>query len=425
MPDLFIIELIIAIFLFLPLCKPYIKAFRKVEGFLLLPPLAFICLIALFPAYGFRPECIPLLIYTAVYNILNANVLSASMAKLSYSEDTERGPLYFLVMFFLLIAVEFIALRFLPITQTDTLVNTQSVNVSDPLNNNKYYIRIYDKNLKTSSKPLLIVVPPVLGSNAIVDTLCETLAGDGGMVLCFSRKDFDIPAVNEEARTDFPHVSVLRKSFLSIISGTENKKANIAGRFFESERIKDIEFIVPFAIKKYMPDSVRIAAFGAGGSALVLLCNNEEFNKYGIESAVIIESKLYSLLETRQADTVYNKTKGGVITNFINSVLVWVNEHREKPLEPVNETPSPLFPLEVITADTLQDENTGSNRALLAFVRKNKQVKLNVVPGTGPADFCDAPLKYPFITALLRGQTERIWQTEDSVPKTARLILKN
>lgn len=422
MPDLGIIEIIIALMLFLPLCRPYIKTFAKVDGFVWLPPIAFVCLIALFPAYGFRPECLPLVLFAFIHNVLNLQMLFASIAKLRYNEDSERGLGFFAVMLVLLVAVEFIALRFLPVIETSELVHAQNVTVRDSLNNNTYYVRVYGNSSAEEPKPLLLVVPPVIGSAAIVDTLCDTLAAEGGMVMSFSRKDFDIPAISEDSRTDFPSGTLIKKSISSLLSGTKREKANRNGRFFEAERLKDIEFIIPFAIKNYMPSSVRIAGWGAGGAALVLL-NDEFINQYDIESAVIIESPFYSFFEAPKSDSLNEEPhKGGVITQTLDKVDSWLKEHSDKKVEPMPNMPLAAVPISIITSDLINSKE--SYRALKSFVNQNKNIIFTPVRGAGQTDFCDAPLKYPFITALVHGKAERVWQPENSVHETARLILE-
>ena len=92
MNDLAILEILIAFFLFMPLCRPYVKTLVRIEGFVYFPLIALFCVIALFPAYGFRPECVPLLLFTVLHNILNTRVLFASVGRLRYADD-ERGPL--------------------------------------------------------------------------------------------------------------------------------------------------------------------------------------------------------------------------------------------------------------------------------------------------------------------------------------------
>ena len=71
MQELWIPTAIITLFLFLNIIKPLIRKFEYIDGIAWLPFLALLSAIAMLPAYGFRPESIPLFLYTAVLAVVS------------------------------------------------------------------------------------------------------------------------------------------------------------------------------------------------------------------------------------------------------------------------------------------------------------------------------------------------------------------
>jgi hypothetical protein len=55
-------QALIVLFLVLPLFRPYAKTLWSSDGLGWLPFLALAIALGIFPAYGFRPECIPILV---------------------------------------------------------------------------------------------------------------------------------------------------------------------------------------------------------------------------------------------------------------------------------------------------------------------------------------------------------------------------
>jgi xanthine/uracil permease len=66
MREIWIPEFITVLFLFLALARPLIPGIGSLAGIFWLPVLAFLIALGMVPAYGFRPEAIPLLVFSAV-----------------------------------------------------------------------------------------------------------------------------------------------------------------------------------------------------------------------------------------------------------------------------------------------------------------------------------------------------------------------
>ena len=98
-------EALIALFLILPLIRPLVKNLWAIDGLTWLPFLALGITIGLFPAYGFRPECVPLLIYVIVFNICNIPAVLALLSHLQNDDFRERSPVIIFLSIALLVLV--------------------------------------------------------------------------------------------------------------------------------------------------------------------------------------------------------------------------------------------------------------------------------------------------------------------------------
>ncbi|MDR2467530.1 MAG: hypothetical protein LBD22_01045 [Spirochaetaceae bacterium] len=429
MADLGILELLIACFLFMPLCKPYFKSLAKIDGFIWLPPLALFCSLALFPAYGFRPECIPLAIYAFINNCLSSRSFFASLTKLRYTDD-ERGPLYSILMLVFLVGTVFIAIRFLPLTDGKNLTASQTITVRDTLRNNEYYINIYDTSVAAASKPVILAIPPLAGSASIIDQMCTELAKEKVTVVSFSRKGFDIPAFNGEDGIVLPESRVVKNFLASLWNGTQKERENNAGRLLENERIKDLEFVLPFVITNYKPNAVYIIAWGTGASALIELFTSENVHGGLIRGGIIIEGRLFSFYELPPSETEpYSNSRiaSNIAAKHWTEFQTWLASLKNKRVVPMPILPKPQIPLLYIASDMISATTADQQRpyqAALEFTRHYGDVmQIRAVHGAGSADFSDAPLKYPVITTLAGSLGKRRQPAAEIAHTTQRIIL--
>ena len=427
MNDLAILEILIAFFLFMPLCRPYVKTLVRIEGFVYFPLIALFCVIALFPAYGFRPECVPLLLFTVLHNILNTRVLFASVGRLRYADD-ERGPLYFLVMLAFLVITAFIAIRYVPVTDASRLEKTRPLREYDGERGAEYFLRVYDPPAAPSGAPLILAIPPVCGSVALIDKVSASLAESGARVVSFSRKDFDMPALDGDEKIILPEYGNVKKLFSALSGGWKKEKQNAAGRYLEAERAADIRFVLACIEKRFAPAEVLLLGYGAGGSALVLLAEDGRFIRRFpfVAGAIAVESSLLSFYKAQEGPHPAERAAGGsesFIEQKIAGFKSWSGRMKNEAVT-VNTPPASLtFPLAFIMSDAFwgTDPRYAPVKALIG--ENAAMTTLYTPPGAGAADFTDVPEKFPLLSALLHGESGRAWAHYDSVAHTARIIL--
>ena len=90
MPELIILELLAGLFLFLPAARMPSRSRYPLEGIVCLPPLALLIVTGIFPAYGFRPECLPLLVCCVMGNVAN----SALLTRVHAAPSRRRWPVW-------------------------------------------------------------------------------------------------------------------------------------------------------------------------------------------------------------------------------------------------------------------------------------------------------------------------------------------
>jgi hypothetical protein len=341
MPDLGILEILIAFFLFMPLTQPYVKAFGSIEGFVWFPPVALACTLAIFPAYGFRPECLPLLIFCFICCALDFSALRAHIVRLRYRDYIEKGPLYFLVMLVCLVFCVYISLYFLPLSDSRVASFTNSFDVRDNINNCNYNIRVYAEdavadavaNASADAGAVVLVAPPPIGSVFIVDRICSTLASRGFTTLAFSRNDFDMPSsvtntksgggfIADEVLTynryKFPPFNIIKQYAASV--GASYAGAGIAGglggdaSLFEKARVRDIEFLLPFISARYK-GKVFILSYDDAASAALLLSGNADFIEANpaLAGIIAVEAHIHSSYTNAPADVSADTSAGALV----------------------------------------------------------------------------------------------------------------
>jgi hypothetical protein len=353
----------------------------------------------------------------------------ASIFKLKYTNEFEYGALYFFVMFFFLALTVFTALRYLPLDNIDVF-NSDTIVKYDTQNNNEYYIRVYGKNTNYNSN-VILAVPPVLGSASIIDEVCKALAQDGGIVVSFSRKGLDFPAFCKEKGSLYPSLAVTKKMVSSLTSGWKDEISNANGQFFETERMKDIMFMLPLIEKEFniVSDSIYILGYGAGGSALIMLSSSNEFTQKfpSVKGGIAVESKLFSFYET-QRNTSFNNNSAkdeNLFTGIVNNFEKWMSVKRNYPVFPRKSDVRSEIPLLCVMQDAVLSEKTSASyKAVLSFINDNKSmVKLVSFPGVSAVDFSDVPEKYPIISSFYSRMKMRGWDDSDCVQLTSKLIL--
>jgi hypothetical protein len=439
MTELIIPESLVAFFLFLPLIRPVVKKLWPMDGLVWLPVLALGIVIALFPAYGFRPECIPLLVYTVVFNIANIPQVLSLVGRMQNDDFRERSWILTVFLIGFLALVTAIGIYYRPMEGTALISESvSSVVVYDEERNNKYFLRVYGQTgPKPGTVPALLVVPPISGSILMADRLCASLRDGGFTVVSYSRLDFDFPATDQDGKLWNPPLADILNLFQSYTGGRFSEAANNAGRSQEAERQEDIRFLLNLVQRnrgipgyeeapgnKTEWGRVFAAGYGAGGSALLSLADHQDTALRGI---VVIESQLLSAYKGDEQPPAPEFSRD---TNWFRSLWAgisgWAANLESRKITGIGTVPNPKIPVCFIVSDQVQNAKFQNGRyaaPIQVFRTAAAPVILAAASGAGVLDYSDVPEKYPIYSALFPGRGEKAWPRAGCIPGTAALII--
>ncbi|MDR3276157.1 MAG: hypothetical protein LBT11_02925 [Treponema sp.] len=468
MADLILLEGLIGIFYMLALIRPFIKRLGDIKGLRLLPVLALFVNCALFPAYGFRLECLPLLVYGIIVNILNIPMLRS----LSRVHDTGfRGwssPVSALLLV-LLVPVLGLGLVFTPGPDTELLDEGVSSLILED-GSGELFLRIYapqrgaplgDAPLGDALRPVLVLVPPVYGSTGVVDQVAGELRDRGFTVLSLSRPGFDAPALDAAGRRRGISPVLWYQFFQAHIRGQTTAPANARGRALEEARREDIRLVLSWLsaqaglVSSPLPPltaetPVFLAGYSEAGSALLLLAAEPDFaGRYPqVRGLVVLESLLYSGLRGEEAAPVRAAlpVRGTVpgeapalsraaLTGFLEGagqwflslwtgISLWWEGIQPRKISGLGDIPKPVVPVCFVLSDQYRNPlRQNRYRAVLETFRSMEAPAMLVsVSGAGPLDYSDNPGKHPLYAFLFPGFGPDVWGREDYAPGTAALI---
>ncbi|AEF86637.1 hypothetical protein TREPR_0766 [Treponema primitia ZAS-2] len=446
--------MLIAFFLFLPLIRPFVKNLWGLDGLSLLPLLALGIFIGLFPAYGIRPECLPLGLYVIFLNWVHLSALSSVFQRMRNDDFRDRGPVASGIYLGVLIAVTALAVYFAPSLDMDLEESGVSTSViHDQVRNVNLYLRVYapspDQGRETPGAPglsgqalrkgpLLLLVPPAAGSVLVVDRLCEDLSRRGFTVLSYSRQGVDAPAVRETGAKQLLSPVRSIRLFQAIFQGTRRAAANNLGRAIEEERMRDLEFLIASIRNRGDSDPplpvsadrscIFIAAYGAGGAALTTMASVPGFagKNPAIRGIISLEGPILSALGHEPLKTPgLSRTEAGFLRFLLADIGARLSNLRPRKIAGFDALPSPEIPAFFILSDRALYSRYRERRymsVLECFRKGNNPAALARVPGAGPLDYSDVPKKYPLLSLLFPGDLKPIWSQEEYIPGTASLI---
>ncbi|MDR0539582.1 MAG: hypothetical protein LBG74_03645 [Spirochaetaceae bacterium] len=413
--DLGVLEILIIFFLFLPIIRPYVKSLWYVDGIVLLPLVAFFCTAGVFAAYGFRPECIPLLIYIIIINITNTNALFSYLMHLRGVGFIDKKVIVFFISIFCLGAAAACAVFFLPMRPSTLITeNTQNINLADNETGYEYTARIYGSGQDTSEH-VLLVVPPVTGGMGVVDALCAALAQEKIVVLSFSRGDIDMPAYTENGKLRFSSFARIPYNWKVLTRGVSYKKENELGRKLEAERRYDIQFLMRYADSRWPNAKKIIAGYGAGGSAAAYLAADSGFcaGHPSLRGVIALESYFYTVF-TAEAEPVLETPAQtfAFITQARNYLLL------RKPLKikGLADVCKPALPVLFIAShyNTQNESALWRYAALEKTVRENSgSATLEKLEGIHAFDWTDVPEKYPILRFAAAPFEKNTWLDDE------------
>ncbi|MDR2177151.1 MAG: hypothetical protein LBP20_03810 [Treponema sp.] len=445
MQELRILICLVVLFQFFALVRPFIKGLQNIEGLSWLPLLALGIITAIFPAYGFRPECVPLLFYTIILSIINIPAIILYLGRFQNDIFLERRLVFTLSFIVLLILTAGIAFYFMPVRET-TLEHRGIVTqtIRDRARNAELFLRIHTGKARPANapagvqapdpaeplQPLMVLVPPVWGSVIMIDGICQAIAGRGLTALTYSRRGFDSPAVENQRRfglSPVKNAGILR----ALAMGTGSGSANAAGRVLEEERRRDIQFLLSYIAKNKPPalagtdlNCIFIAGYGAGGAALVSLSASGDFiaQNPALKGIIAVESPLFPVSEGEKQEMAAEKT--GWFASVKTELGAWFAGIGAKKTNGADAVPGPKLPVLFILSDWIQYSRYRDGRyktILRAFHGAEEPAVLAAVPGAGPADYSDSPEKYPVYSVLFPGKERDLWKSEDFAAGTASL----
>jgi hypothetical protein len=423
-------ELVIALLFFTLIIRPFSKGLRPQAGLVWLPPIGLALSIALFPAYGFRPECIPLLIFAVVMNIHNRAALTLYISRSYHELFPEQNIPALLVSTLSLACVTGIGLWFSPAMDTALINNgIRNVRVQDSERNTELFARVYEHEERTQTYPIILVVPPELGSVRSVDRLCAELRQAGFTVISYSRPGFDLPSLVDNGKTRWPAVGDVAALLQASIAGTSFEGANKYGRHLEEERQRDVEVLLAALDSRLMPRvagnvPVVLAGYNAGGSALVQLASSPAFiNAYPqVKGVIAVESRFWSVYEAQPDE---GQSRDNIAENelelpeFINKLAGLL----PKQMLPTGTLPLPTLPTLFLVSDqvTAQKQREGVYGPVLRALHSSNAL-LVAVEGAGLLDYTDYIVKYPLYSFFFSGRSPAVWRNEEFLTGTASVM---
>ncbi|MDR2661636.1 MAG: hypothetical protein LBC31_01410 [Treponema sp.] len=423
--ELRILVFFAAFFLFLSIIRPLVRGLWKLDGLAACPLLALGIMAGIFPAYGFRPECIPLLFFALFLTFANLPDLSALFSGLQSDSYRDRGLLFTLAAGAVFACTLWVTLYFAPPMDMELFYErVETVQLQDSRRGTEFNVRIYGpdkesgKSAASADRPLLILLPPVAGSFPVIDAVCGALGERGFTVITYSRTGFDSPAVDSSGmpvRLFFPG---LYRLINALCRGLSDVAANAGGRELEEERRLDAEFLlrelpVNNILRSKLAGADRnrifLAGYGAGGAALTVLAGMEDFAAAHpqVRGIIAVESPLLSSLEGDAPPPPPPPPKN-LAGAFIRGAGDFAGSLIPKKITHVGTIPRPLLPVLFILSDRVIQNRSGRYETILRTLGAARNTALlAAVPGAGPFDYSDSPRYYPIYSALFRGAAHR------------------
>ncbi|MDR2403863.1 MAG: hypothetical protein LBD78_07515 [Spirochaetaceae bacterium] len=455
MQELGILEILSGIFLFLPLLRPYIKPLWDLEGLVWLPVMALGIIVAVFPAYGFRPECFPLLLYAIVAVIRSRRSIIASITRVRHDDFREGSPVLAGFSVIILIGITAFTLYFLPLPDTILLTRgVRTINLQDPSRKAELFVRIYGLEEESGAssaeaqrapgsgggaemRPFMLLIPPVTGSAGLMDRFCGSLRERGLTVMTYSRRGFDCPALDGEGLQFGLSADKWFRLFRAMLRGTVMEKANAAGRVLEEERKQDIVFLLTrlrdnrgfwqSVLTGTTIDHIFLTGYGAGGAALLLLSGSPDFTvQYpAVRGIIAVESPVLSVLRGEERPISAAPRDAGWFRSLWTGLSGWAAGFRPKKINTMTALPDPKVPVLFLVSGWALDLQRRSKRyetVFRVFDAATGPAVLAAIPGSQPQDYSDIPLKYPVFSIRLPGENPAFRQSDYFMRRTTALI---
>jgi hypothetical protein len=436
--EIWVPKAIIVVFLALPLFRSFFKRRSKPErfqpgaalsdGLTWLPFIALGIAIGIFPAYGFRPECLPMLVFILFVNAVNMYSIITGVISPTGTTSLNRKSLYTVLMLVLLAAAAIPMFAFSPKmdlslknqTQPALItIKTQKIESHDK----EYFLRIYGTDAamnnaahtathNTTNHRLIFIVPPEMGSAASINHVCMKLAEKGFTVVTYFRKNYDTPLIDENGRYYPASPAILLKYWRVYRKAADRSSVNETGKTLETERRIDIEFLLPrLSVLLEGMDIVPpllLAGYGAGGSALAYLAGEEHFkSRYrNVTGIVAIESGLWSSYQDKLRQAPEIPADWGALRRYQAAFINHLHRLQPGRVERTGRLPGGGIPVLYLVSGRALEDGKGQKPYQAVFDA------LRIAPGpaaiaaiesAGPLDYQDFPVTHPLYSFLLPG----------------------
>ena len=435
MQEILIPKALIAVFLLVSIIRPFIRELSAIKGLNLLPALAFFTCIVLLPAYGFRPELVPIFIFSLLITLTTA---SRRKRKVFSSRAAANSSLFsLLARMVLLIFSAWVMFAFTP--RTETALVTSGVY---SLREGGFNIRVYVENEhaqngylddellppenQTLVRPLLALLPPVVGSFASADVVAAELRDRGFTVIVMDRSRMSPARWLGGVR--------------AFLAGTRAPATNPAGRRLEQERKAEARFLLSWIGRNPQinaherlfdaasASAVFLGGFCSAGSAIFLLQDSLFRDAYeqgiAIQGFVAIESRLWSVsgesdtfeetLQMPAAPAVVQFDEGldssrspfGAFWNNITARFsqIQFRRHGFAPAETLVLSKPTLF----LVSGTAEEESRENRyQAIFQTFRAAEGFAVLASSVFGSLYYSDFQARYPLIVALFSGSPSR------------------
>jgi hypothetical protein len=405
---------------------------------------AFFIAVGLFPAYGFRPEAVPLVVSSIIITLIRLPYILSTLGKKDIIEYTERGTFSAFFGIVLLCVVLALAMAFSPAEIPAYASGVYTFSAKDGAGRD-YFFRVYrDQGEETGifgkERPLLVLIPPLYGSVGVLENLCNELLMQGFTVLTYSRRGFDAPALDEGGRTYGISPAEWFGRGRAFLSGAEIFRDNERGRLLEKERRDDILFVLSRVMLNPRldeglslfdiagRDAVFLGAYDAGASALLLLSGEGDFvrSRPFIKGIIAIEPPLW--LAFTEEIREYGELPSGAsrFGRFWAGLGRRLDSLKSKKTAGPGFVPRPGYPLLILASDRILDDPPGRQyKAIrLCLQAAGLPAVLAVMDGAGPLDYSDVPLKYPLVSAFFPGRRREVFKPGEAAGGTASIIAR-
>jgi hypothetical protein len=440
MGELRILEGLVVFLIILPLLRPFFADLEHIDGLLFLPPVSFCITVAIFPAYGFRPECIPLLFYTFVLALTYISPVFTVLRNSPLDMIPEKGPVFAMAAAILLILSAGIALFFAPSQETRLAgEGVYSRNVYNLPEKTEYMLRIYgsgDSQRPEGAQgpegaPLLLLVPPIAGSVSLIDRVCLELGERGFAVISYSRLNFDVPQIGKAGGGYRRSIAAVYRLFRVHARGHRSLPANTAGRAWEAERIQDLRFLLSYIQADHRGDSVFagidtaavfIAGYGIGGGAVTRLAGSSGFKRAnpGVKGIIAIESPIFSAFTAKEPPP-----PPAADPSLWAGIVRWFSRGKPHEIIGPGAIPCPEVPALYMVSDKAPEPGYRDGRyaALFRVLPGSREpAVLTAIPGAGVLDYSDIPEKFPLYRVFFPGKKQSRWNKRNFVKETAALM---